>query len=73
MNEVIKLSEGHYGARCRRCKEVKPISCTSQQLYRWNQGELVQRAMPTVPADERELLISGYCGACWKAIFGDDE
>jgi hypothetical protein len=33
----------------------------------------VRDAMPGVPAAERELLISGACGECWKRIVRDEE
>jgi hypothetical protein len=33
----------------------------------------VQNAFPYLNADERELLISQTCGACWKEMFGDEE
>ena len=30
---------------------------------------LIQDALPRVPKEERELLISGYCDDCWKKLF----
>jgi hypothetical protein len=35
----------------------------------WIEGVIIQKAMPTVGRDERELLISGTCGACWEKLF----
>ena len=34
---------------------------------------LRQSAMPNVPADERELLISGICGPCFDAMFREED
>ena len=54
---------------CKRCNQPKEVSATFAQVKAWAQGELIQNAMPNVPAEERELLISGYCGVCWDEIF----
>ncbi len=62
--------------RCHVCKKDKPVSATPQQVAAWNGGMLIQRAMPNVPADERELLISSTCGECFDKLFpleGEDE
>lgn len=69
MSLVIKKGEGKYYVKCVKCKQDRRINCTPQQLFRWNQGDKVQDAMPNVPASERELLISGYCGECWDNLF----
>jgi len=29
--------------------------------------------MPSLPKEERELLISGTCGTCFDALFEDDD
>ena len=44
-------------------------------LKAWEDGELIQDALPNLTADQRELLISGTCDDCWKTMFGtvDDE
>ena len=39
----------------------------------WENGELIQNAMPYLSADERELLISGTCGTCFDNMFGSEE
>tara|TARA_Y100000296_G_scaffold73682_1_gene91423 strand:- start:308 stop:457 length:150 start_codon:yes stop_codon:yes gene_type:complete len=39
----------------------------------WENGELIQNAMPYLSADEREVLISGMCGPCFDNLFGDEE
>lgn len=53
---------------CRECGRTVHVSCTPEQYAKWQQGELIQRAMPNVSVDEREILISGYCGACFDEI-----
>lgn len=39
-------------------------------LKKWQEGEAIQAAMPLVPADDREFLISGISPAGWKSTFG---
>lgn len=41
------------------------------QWLRYLGGELVQRAFPTMSADDREFLISGISPTGWKETFGD--
>ena len=35
----------------------------------WQEGELIQVALPTLTEGERELLISGTCDTCWDRMF----
>jgi hypothetical protein len=58
---------------CTECHQSKPIHCTEQQLAAYEAGELIQRAMPDVSEDERELLISGVCGQCFDELFKEAE
>ena len=39
----------------------------------WENGELIQNAMPYLTADEREVLISGICGPCFGGLYGRGE
>jgi hypothetical protein len=56
---------------CPRCKGISEIRVVEDHLKRWQQGELIQKAIPEMPVIERETLISGYCRACQHAIFDD--
>jgi hypothetical protein len=58
---------------CSECHQQKPIHCTAEQFAAFEAGELIQRAMPNVSEDERELLISGICGSCFDKLFKDEE
>lgn len=62
-----------YEKQCIECGKRKPISATAEQIRAWRNGALIQDAMPNVPEDERELLISGICGECFDALFGGPE
>lgn len=55
---------------CPMCKAENRLSVPTNDLMRWAEGELVQRAMPYLSADERELLVSGFCSRCYDKIFG---
>jgi len=51
------------------CGASFPLDVTDEQIANWRNGALIQRAMPNLTADERELLISGYCGTCFDKLF----
>ena len=52
---------------CRMCSAHFEISV--RQADRWQSGELVQRALPYLSADDRELLKTQTCGKCWEKMF----
>lgn len=57
---------------CISCKKVKSVSCTDVEYDNWQNGQLIQKAMPNVHADEIVLLISGICGPCFDKLFKED-
>lgn len=59
--------------RCRYCTKEFEIEVDPVQYKRWQDGVLIQNAMPELTADERELLISQFCGMCFRQICGDEE
>ena len=68
----MKLTDDTLQARCVSCKDTHVLMVNNHDLKRWEGGELIQDAMPYLSADERELLISGVCGACFDKMFGED-
>ena len=58
---------------CVSCGEIRSVHCTEPQCLAWLNGELIQKAMPDVPKQERELLISGLCGECWARTFTEEQ
>ena len=54
---------------CRECKQAFEIAVNPDDVRKWQGGELIQRAMPYLTADERELLISGTCGSCFDKMW----
>ena len=49
------------------------LNITEEQIQRWKNGELIQRAFPHLSADEREFLISGCMPGEYEEIFRDED
>ena len=56
---------------CVFCGRPHSVSVPSKGYQLWRPGELIQRAMPTVSATEREQLISRICPKCQESIFDE--
>jgi hypothetical protein len=52
-------------------KNVLDIPVTLAQIEAWKGGELIQRAMPNLTADEREFLMTGITAEEWENTFGE--
>ena len=59
--------------RCPFCGKTYEVTVPEDGYRRWQDGELIQRAMPEVSPTDREALISGICEECWNKTFGGDE
>lgn len=62
-----------YNIPCAKCGQRFTLNVTDEQVTEWRTGTLIQRAMPQLTPAGRELLISGYCGACFEALFPPEE
>ena len=49
------------------------IPVTKEQLQKWNNGMLIQNAMPNLTPDEREFLMTGITASEWAETFGEAE
>jgi len=49
------------------------IGVTSQQIYDWENGMLIQNAMPHLSKEEREFIKTGITPAEWIRAFGNDD
>lgn len=61
---------------CLRCGKATVLELTEAEaigVRRWQQGELIQRALPDMPMEQRELLITGTHPECWKIMFPPEE
>ena len=49
------------------------IEVTQEQLSSWENGTLIQNAMPHLSADEREFIMTGVTPSEWAEAFGSSE
>lgn len=57
---------------CPFCGKDHEVEVSEKAFYEWQNGALIQNAMPTLSATEREQLISHICPACQDSLFGED-
>ena len=48
------------------------INVTQDQINSWEDGELIQNAMPDLEQAEREFIVNGITPDDWFDIFKDD-
>ena len=48
------------------------LPITEEQYTAWEQGTLVQNAMPHLTPDEREFVMSGITPEEWAETFGEE-
>lgn len=49
----------------------REIDVTSEQLYAWQNGMLIQNAMPNLSVDDREFIMTGTTPEEWDAAFSE--
>ena len=57
---------------CPLCGEESQVQASPKGLEAWDNGELIQNAMPELSPSDRELLMTGICSDCWTSSFGED-
>lgn len=55
-------------ATCRFCGTTHTMTVCIDDYFDWQDGELIQIAMPYLTPGERELLKSQTCQACWDKM-----
>jgi hypothetical protein len=55
---------------CHITKKPYNVFVPSKELYAYRQGALIQDALKSVSAEDREFLMSGTSPEGWKKIFG---
>lgn len=58
---------------CPFCGETTLVTVNREDFTAWENGELIQNAMPYMDAGERETLISGLCPECQSKMFQSSE
>ena len=56
---------------CPSCGAEHSVEVDLAQFEVWQNGELIQRAMPDLTPTEREQLISRMCPKCQAEVFGE--
>lgn len=56
---------------CGHISIVKNVDVKS--LTKYNEGEAVQRAFPTMSSSDRELIMTGMCKKCQDQVFKQEE
>ncbi len=59
--------------KCKICTKVVELKVKREDFEAWQNGELIQNAMPYLTRGEREILISGICEACFSSLFKEEE
>jgi endogenous inhibitor of DNA gyrase (YacG/DUF329 family) len=59
------------GITCPLCGTEHSVMVNEGAFYKWQEGALIQNAMPDLTPTEREQLISQLCPKCQKSIFGE--
>lgn len=60
-------------AKCPFCRTKTQITISAKGYANWINGDSVQDAFPDMPAEDRELLITGMCYNCQDKTFIDDD
>lgn len=58
---------------CHFCGKIKEVEVSGEGYHKWKAGMLIQRALPELSVEQRELLISHTCPACWNEMFPPEE
>ena len=61
------------GNRCSICGKMNKVEVYKKDFEAWQNGVLIQNAMPYLSAEERELLITGTCSECWDKMWGEPD
>ena len=49
---------------------IKEIPVTEEQLHDWEEGVLIQNAMPNISPEDREFIKTGITAEEWEETFG---
>lgn len=58
---------------CFECGQPQEVIVPDAALRKFRAGGYAQDCFPTLPAEQREFLISGICHKCWDEMFEDFE
>lgn len=58
---------------CKLCYILFTLRVDARGYALWESGTHIQSALPDLPADQREFLISGVCPACFNGLFPPED
>jgi hypothetical protein len=53
--------------------KAETVMVPAEGLKKWQNGELIQRAFPTMTPDQREVMLTGIHPKCWDKMTGGDQ
>lgn len=57
---------------CPICDNAHTVTVPKDGYRKWRAGAMIQSALPSLSADDREMLVTGICSSCWETHFGED-
>jgi len=58
---------------CPMCGDTAVLNVSAAGYAAWQNGTIIQTALPELDVDDRERLISGICPICWDKMFSVPE
>lgn len=58
---------------CIECGTLHYIKMEKKSYDAWKSGVSIQNVAPSLSVDERELLLSGFCGKCYDKLMPEPE
>lgn len=59
--------------KCPFCRRAYQRTFPTDGYRAWENGALIQDALPNETADAREFLITGICPECWDSMEVEDD
>jgi hypothetical protein len=67
------MNEVEIDIYCHMCKGRTSFRVSRDGFQAWRDGSLIQKALPELSKDQRELMISGTCPTCFDKLFGNED
>lgn len=61
-----------YVIECCKCHNGFIVMADPADVKSWEDGALIQEALPYLDVDKRELFKTGICPYCWDNMFGEE-
>jgi hypothetical protein len=59
--------------QCPSCGKSTILTVNNDDYQAWKSGKLIQDAFPYLNTQQRETLLSGFCGPCWDNLFEEND